>query len=102
MIDIIHVVLCCDDQRINSHAESILSTFFFCRFTHKAVACSRLSDVEGLEDADVIGIDEGQFYPDLLLFCEKYANSGVIMRTTQSFSLQLFAHQWHCHCWDYQ
>ena len=39
---------------------------------------SRLGDVPqaALDGADVIGIDEGSFFPDLLAFCDAQANAG--------------------------
>ena len=33
----------------------------------------------GLREYDVIGIDEGQFFPDLVAWCEQMANSGKIV-----------------------
>lgn len=32
-----------------------------------------------LKDFDVIGIDEGQFFPDVVEFCEEAANQGKIV-----------------------
>eukprot|EP00033_Pygsuia_biforma_P003908 GCRY01004281.1.p1 GENE.GCRY01004281.1~~GCRY01004281.1.p1 ORF type:complete len:239 (+),score=27.87 GCRY01004281.1:54-719(+) len=45
--------------------------------THKAVSASNLFDVKHIcVDYDVIGVDEGQFYPDCVKFCEEMANLG--------------------------
>jgi thymidine kinase len=43
-----------------------------------ALPVSRLADVpqSSLDNADVIGIDEGSFFPDLLEFCDAQANAG--------------------------
>ena len=43
--------------------------------------CKTLSELSTIEankyrPADVIGIDEGQFFPDLVEFCDEAANSG--------------------------
>lgn len=44
----------------------------------QALPVSQLSDVPqaSLDNADVIGIDEGSFFPDLLTFCDAQANAG--------------------------
>eukprot|EP01126_Amoeba_proteus_P014010 TRINITY_DN1604_c0_g1_i3.p1 TRINITY_DN1604_c0_g1~~TRINITY_DN1604_c0_g1_i3.p1 ORF type:complete len:237 (+),score=42.86 TRINITY_DN1604_c0_g1_i3:92-802(+) len=50
------------------------------RILWKAHPCGTLSDVE--QEAvsyDVIGIDEGQFFPDIVQFAEKMANLGKIV-----------------------
>ena len=45
-----------------------------------AYSCSRLSEVmEKIMQHKVIGIDEGQFMPDLAECCEKLANEGKIV-----------------------
>ncbi|XP_036409365.1 thymidine kinase, cytosolic-like [Megalops cyprinoides] len=45
--------------------------------TMAAVPATRLTDVRALAlDARVIGIDEGQFFPDTVEFCEEMANMG--------------------------
>ncbi|KAJ8362633.1 hypothetical protein SKAU_G00114640 [Synaphobranchus kaupii] len=50
------------------------------KYTMEAVSANRLSDVFTLAlDAAVIGIDEGQFFPDTVEFCEGMANSGKIV-----------------------
>ncbi len=42
-----------------------------------AFPCSRLSALgDTWRDYDVIGVDEGQFFPDLVDFCEMAANAG--------------------------
>jgi len=53
-----------------------------CMSTHDkqmwtALPCERLTDTENTcRGYDVIGIDEGQFFPDLISFSEKMANIG--------------------------
>jgi thymidine kinase len=51
--------------------------------THAAISVSTLSSVTArgvdLSAVDVIGIDEGQFYPDLIDFCELWANQGKVI-----------------------
>jgi Thymidine kinase len=46
--------------------------------THAAVSTTHLYDIKPsqLDGVDVIGIDEGQFYPDLIAFCEDMADEG--------------------------
>jgi len=45
--------------------------------TWSAIPCSKLFDIEErVVGFDVIGVDEGQFYPDVVEFCEKMANIG--------------------------
>lgn len=44
-----------------------------------AYSCSRLSDLKIPTDIDVICIDEIQFYPDNIEFCDNMANSGIIV-----------------------
>ncbi|XP_048847179.1 thymidine kinase, cytosolic-like [Brienomyrus brachyistius] len=45
--------------------------------TMEAVPANRLKDVQSLAvQASVIGIDEGQFFPDTVEFCEEMANMG--------------------------
>ncbi|XP_029007916.1 thymidine kinase, cytosolic [Betta splendens] len=47
------------------------------RNTMDAVPANRLDDVKSLAlQACVIGIDEGQFFPDTVAFCEEMANLG--------------------------
>ncbi|CBY21492.1 unnamed protein product [Oikopleura dioica] len=42
-----------------------------------AIKAAKLDDVyDAAKDFDVIGVDEGQFFEDLLEFCENLANSG--------------------------
>lgn len=42
--------------------------------------CERLAEaVDEVANFDVIGIDEGQFFPDLLEFSEKWANTGKVV-----------------------
>ena len=47
------------------------------KFTYPAIKCTKLSEVKSiLDEHDVIGIDEGQFFPDLMSVCEDLANKG--------------------------
>eukprot|EP01006_Ploeotia_vitrea_P061529 TRINITY_DN78328_c0_g1_i1.p1 TRINITY_DN78328_c0_g1~~TRINITY_DN78328_c0_g1_i1.p1 ORF type:complete len:265 (+),score=38.18 TRINITY_DN78328_c0_g1_i1:36-797(+) len=64
------------DTRYNSEGE-VDSVVSHNRDQIEAVAAAKLGDVEEwLHKADVIGIDEGQFFPDLKDFAEKAANMG--------------------------
>ncbi|KAK1941776.1 Thymidine kinase [Phytophthora citrophthora] len=46
----------------------------------EAMPVQALSEVRPfLDDCDVIGIDEGQFYPDLVEFCQEAANMGKVV-----------------------
>lgn len=50
--------------------------------SEQAVPCHQLSEVEvavNLQDYDVICIDEIQFFPDKLLFCQKWRSEGKIV-----------------------
>lgn len=50
------------------------------RHSMTAVSVMRLSEAAHLADAtDVFGIDEGQFFPDLVEFAEQQANAGKIV-----------------------
>eukprot|EP00948_MAST-09A_sp_MAST-9A-sp1_P001959 g1959.t1 len=65
------------DQR---YSNKLLSTHD--RQMVEAISCSTLDQVplELLKKTDVIGIDEGQFFPDLLTFTEKCANEfGLVV-----------------------
>lgn len=45
-----------------------------------AVAAEKLSDMEDLAaDYEIIGIDEGQFFPDVVSFCDQMADRGKIV-----------------------
>lgn len=45
-----------------------------------ALEVTKLCDVlEAITDFSVIGIDEGQFFPDIVEFCERMANEGKIV-----------------------
>jgi len=46
----------------------------------KATPCASLeSAVHECNEADVIGVDEAQFFPDVVSFCETMANSGKVV-----------------------
>lgn len=47
--------------------------------TRKAAPCDKLTEIDNLEDFECIGVDEGQFFPDLIEFCEKAANKGKLV-----------------------
>ena len=46
----------------------------------KAIACAKLMELGNIwEQFDVVGVDEGQFFTDLVEFSEKAANKGKIV-----------------------
>ncbi|XP_045211513.1 thymidine kinase, cytosolic-like [Mercenaria mercenaria] len=56
-----------DQEGIATHDRQILP----------AVAATELSQMEQLSDQyEIIGIDEGQFFPDVVSFCDRMANRG--------------------------
>jgi len=63
--------------------------------TLKAISTDKLKDLKvNLEDYDVIGIDEGQFFPDVVEFSEDMANKGktvVIAALDGTFQRKAFA-----------
>eukprot|EP01083_Nonionella_stella_P287905 980069_1 len=64
-----------NDQRYSSEKAATHD-----KVTLQAYSCIELSEVDDLvNDFDVIAIDEGQFFPDLVGFCEKFANLGKIL-----------------------
>ena len=66
------------DTRYDSHGEGAVTHD---RLAMPAVPVSRLADVpaELLDDAEVVGIDEGSFLPDIVEFCEAQANLGKVV-----------------------
>ena len=65
------------DQRHGENATE-LSTHDNLRI--KAVPCTKLYDAwNEARNSDVIGIDEAQFYPDLIQFCDEMADAGKII-----------------------
>ena len=50
------------------------------RNEYDAIPCAKLMDqLHSVEGYDVVGIDEGQFFPDVVEFAEKAANKGLIV-----------------------
>jgi thymidine kinase len=45
----------------------------------EAVPCGSLADICNIDEFDCIGIDEGQFFPDLVSWCEACANRGKVV-----------------------
>ena len=45
----------------------------------EAVQLSELSQFSDVDRYDVVGIDEGQFFPDIVEFCERVANAGKLV-----------------------
>eukprot|EP01051_Picozoa_sp_SAG22_P005483 SAG22_NODE_327_length_12278_cov_10.550209_4_plen_414_part_00 len=65
------------------------------RLQHPAMAVARLADVPlaATDDADVIGIDEASFLPDIVEFCEAQANRGktvIVASLDGTFQRQAF------------
>lgn len=47
------------------------------RITKKATRAFKLADVDSkVDEVDVVAIDEGQFFPDIVEFCQKWADQG--------------------------
>lgn len=67
-----------DDLR-HSPDISVLSTFD--KETIAAVAVRSLREVSKkmIKEAEVIGVDEGHFYPDLVEKCEEWASAGKVV-----------------------
>lgn len=51
-----------------------------CRITHKALKASKLNDIKNQATKyDVVGIDEGQFFEDIVEVAEYLANKGIVV-----------------------
>ena len=62
----------------NRYSENEMSTHD--KSMIEAIPCSAMAEVgHELENYDIIGVDEGQFFPDIVEFCEKAANDGKIV-----------------------
>ena len=79
-----------DDRYEDSHANVVTHD----KFTYPALKCSNLNEIkETLLKHEVIGIDEGQFFPDLAEICEELANKGkhiVISALNANFKRECF------------
>eukprot|EP01117_Protostelium_nocturnum_P009704 TRINITY_DN3469_c0_g1_i1.p1 TRINITY_DN3469_c0_g1~~TRINITY_DN3469_c0_g1_i1.p1 ORF type:complete len:214 (+),score=70.72 TRINITY_DN3469_c0_g1_i1:115-756(+) len=65
-------------KKDNRYSEDCMSTHD--KQMWKAVPAMKLEDVESQAlNYEVIGIDEGQFFSDVVPFCEKMANAGKIV-----------------------
>ena len=63
---------------------------------HDAIPCAELMPhIETCRAYDVIGIDEGQFFPDLVPFCDELANNGktvIVAALDGDFQRKSFGH----------
>ena len=51
-----------------------------CRQTHKAIKTNSLKEVKAkAREFDVVAVDEGQFFNDIVDFCEELADFGVVV-----------------------
>lgn len=69
------------DTRYNGKEEKEEKVYTHDLVSHKAVSCEKLYQLSKylFDNVDVIGIDEGQFFSDLVSFCEDYANKGKLV-----------------------
>lgn len=75
------------DTRYNQKEEKEEKVYTHDLVSYKAVSCEKLCQISkdllgngnGNGDVDVIGIDEGQFFSDLVSFCEYHANKGKLV-----------------------
>jgi len=69
------IIKYCKDNRYD---ENLFSTHDGSKLN--AVKCNRLDDIKAAtQEYKVIAIDEGQFFPDIVEFCENLANNGKIV-----------------------
>ena len=62
-------------QRDTRYSKQLLSTHDK-NGCHAFSACNLGEVASEVADADIIGVDEGSFFPDLVERCEAWANSG--------------------------
>ena len=67
------------DRRFGENGENIaISTH--CGIQSSAVACTKLEELgDQFLDYEVIAVDEGHFFVDIVEFCENAANNGKIV-----------------------
>lgn len=64
-----------DISRMHACPLMTSNSFFIARMTEKAIKTSNLDDIlDHARNFDVIAIDEGQFFSEIVEFCEQLAN----------------------------
>ena len=61
-----------DEERVETHNGQ----------SHEAISTASLANLQISDDVGVIAIDEGQFFGDLLQFCEQMINRGKVVIVT--------------------
>ena len=57
--------------------------FFSHRHTHRAIKTNSLIEVKSkAKQFDVVAVDEGQFFSDIVEFCEDLASAGIVVLVT--------------------
>ncbi|XP_028395628.1 thymidine kinase, cytosolic-like [Dendronephthya gigantea] len=73
-----------DEDRVSTHDQQKMA----------AVPCHKLSNIKKKAmNYNIIGIDEGQFFPDIVEFCEELANKGktiIVAALDGTFQRQAF------------
>ncbi|QGM48744.1 MPPV-120 thymidine kinase [Magpiepox virus 2] len=82
---------CCDTRYIDKDLETICTHD---KITMEALSCSKLLPlIPKIDNFEVIGIDEGQFFEDIVEFSEVMANKGktvIIAALNGDFKRELF------------
>lgn len=76
-----HIVKFSGDTRYELTASGTRMCVTHDNGTYECLAASALSEIDKvvMKTLDVIGVDEGQFFPDLAEYCELWANAGKVV-----------------------